>query len=72
MGGEICLTSMRKNKENVQAFYNLMFNQCGPRRAINLYAGEECKQHSPHVAEGKEAFIEYFERMAREYPGKHV
>lgn len=59
-----------QNKANAQAFYDLMFNQCQPRRAIEEYAGDVYIQHNPHVADGKEAFIDYFERMAAEYPGK--
>jgi predicted SnoaL-like aldol condensation-catalyzing enzyme len=61
---------IEKNKENVQSFYDLMFNHCQPREAIELYTGDVYIQHNPHVADGKEAFIEYFVRMAKEYPGK--
>ena len=64
------MTDLEKNKSNAKAFYDLMFNQCKPREAIDLYVGDQYIQHNPHVADGKEAFIEYFERMAAEYPGK--
>ena len=61
-----------RNKANAQAFYELMFNQCQPRAAIERYAGAQYIQHNPEVADGKEAFIAYFERMAAQYPGKSV
>ena len=65
-------SELQQNKAAAQAFYDLMFNQCLPREAIEKYAGAEYIQHNPHVADGKEAFIDYFEKMATEYPGKRT
>ena len=66
------MSNPEANKQNARAFYDLMFNQCRPREAIERYAGDVYIQHNPDVADGKAAFIDYFERMAAEYPGKKV
>ena len=63
---------LEQNKKNAQAFYDLMFNQCKPAEAIERYVGDTYIQHNPLVADGKEAFIAFFEKIAKDYPGKRI
>ncbi len=55
---------LERNKAFVIAFYDLMFNDCDPATAMERFAGDVYIQHNPHVGDGKQAFIDYFERMA--------
>lgn len=66
------MADVEANKQNVTAFYDLMFNQGKPGEAIERYVGDTYIQHNPHVTDGPQGFIDYFDQMAAEYPGKHV
>jgi predicted SnoaL-like aldol condensation-catalyzing enzyme len=63
---------LERNKSNVLAFYDLMFNYSQPAQAIERYAGATYTQHNPEVPDGRAAFIAYFEKMAKEHPKKSV
>lgn len=59
------------NKHNAIAFYRTAFLG-DPAQAVEMYAGAEYIQHNPLVGDGKAAFIEYFNEMAKDYPGKSI
>jgi len=63
--------SLEKNKENAIAFYKTAYLG-QPKLAIEKYAGKEYIQHNPAVANGTQGFIDYFERMNKEYPEKSI
>ena len=58
-------------KKNAIEFYRMSYNG-NPRKAVELYVGNEYIQHNPLVGDGVEPFIEYFEKMAKEYPNKSI
>ena len=61
----------RANKRNTIAFC-LTAYEGAPRAAVEAFVGDAYVQHNPLVADGPEAFIAYFERMASEFPGKSI
>jgi len=63
--------NMNQNKKDAISFYSMAYNG-NPREAVELFVGSEYIQHNPLVGDGKEPFIEYFERMATEYPNKSI
>lgn len=60
-----------KNKENAIAFYKMSYDG-EPKKAVEIYLGKDYIQHNPDVANGKQGFIDYFERMKLEYPEKSI
>ena len=63
--------NLEVNKKNAIAFYRMAYLG-DPRGAVDNYVGAEYIQHNPLVGDGKEAFVGYFEEMARDYPEKSI
>ena len=62
---------LEKNKENAIAFYKMAY-EGHPKEATERYVGSEYIQHNPLVGDGIGPFVDYFERMAKEYPKKSI
>ncbi len=65
------MMNLETNKRNAIAFYRTAYLG-NPKLAIEMYVGKEYLQHNPTVANGTQGFIDYFERMQKEYPEKSI
>ena len=62
---------IEKNKKNAIAFYKMAY-EGNPQGAIDRYVGSKYIQHNPDVADGNQGFIDYFNKMQKEYPTKTI
>jgi predicted SnoaL-like aldol condensation-catalyzing enzyme len=69
--GQEMAQDLQANKKSAIAFYRTAYLG-DPSRAVELYVGSEYIQHNPAVGDGKQAFIDYFDEMARDYPDKQI
>lgn len=65
------MSNLASNKHHAIAFYKTAY-EGDPKEAVRLYVGDQYIQHNPSVSNGTQGFIEYFERMQREYPKKSI
>lgn len=62
---------LETNKKNAVAFYRMAYLG-EPAKAVAQYVGDDYIQHNPAVGDGKQAFIDYFEEMHRDYADKCI
>ncbi len=63
--------NLEQNKKNAIKFYKTAY-EGNPKKAIENYTDQKYIQHNPDVADGTKGFIDYFERMEKEYPNKSI
>lgn len=65
------MNRLEEMKRKATTFYKMAF-EGSPREAVERFVGKIYTQHNPAVKNGPEGFIEYFERMQKDYPQKSV
>lgn len=63
--------NLSENKKNAIDFYKTAYLG-NPKLAVEKYVGDRYLQHNPLVGDGPQPFIDYFDRMHREYPNKSI
>jgi predicted SnoaL-like aldol condensation-catalyzing enzyme len=63
---------LERNKHNAVAYYTMAFNDKNPRRAVELYGGDEYIQHNPLAPNGFDAFIAFVDSFTTAFPDAHI
>lgn len=63
--------NLEANKHNAINFYRTAYLG-DPVSAVQKFVGADYIQHNPLVGDGKQAFIDYFNEMGRDFPGKDI
>lgn len=62
---------LQSNKDTVVAFYELVFQDHKPAEAAERYIGDRYIQHNPHLPDGAEPFVEFFQGFFEKNPDAH-
>tara|TARA_R110001592_G_scaffold237306_3_gene496140 strand:+ start:39997 stop:40374 length:378 start_codon:yes stop_codon:yes gene_type:complete len=63
--------NLELNKKNAIAFYQMAY-EGNPTKAVELYVGDNYIQHNPMVGDGPQSFVDYFNRMHKDFPDKTI
>jgi predicted SnoaL-like aldol condensation-catalyzing enzyme len=64
----ILMADPEQNKQTVLAFVNTAFNEKKSAEAVENYCGSHYIQHNPQAPDGFEAFIQFVEGFAQQFP----
>ncbi|HJQ29553.1 MAG TPA: hypothetical protein VJ827_09435, partial [Rubrobacter sp.] len=62
------MADTEQNKQTVLAYYSMAFNDRKPAEAARKYGGAHYIQHNPQAPDGFEAFIQFVEGFAQQFP----
>ena len=66
------MSDTEANKRAVVEYYELAFNERKPEEAVERYQGPQYIQHNPQAPDGPEAFIQFVNGFAGQFPDLRV
>ena len=66
------MSDTEANKRAVVEYYELAFNERKPEQAVERYQGPQYIQHNPQAPDGPEAFIQFVNGFAGQFPDLRV
>jgi predicted SnoaL-like aldol condensation-catalyzing enzyme len=62
------MSDTEASKRAVVEYYELAFNEHKPEEAVEKYVGSQYIQHNPQATDGTEAFVQFVNNFAGQFP----